>query len=340
MTIGVGVIGLGFMGRGYARFVSHTEGLKLAGVCDVRIHLANETAQQFGSRTFSTYEELIDSTEVAAIVVSTPEHLHVGPALAALEAGKPVLIEKPVAHSLAAAHKIATVANARGGLVLVGHLLRFEPRWVAAKRMIDAGEIGKIVSLTTHRVGNVSDQDVLRGRTTIPLYYGVHDLDVLRWFVGSEPTRIYSDRRFGVLREAGFDVEDLYYAIINFEGGALAMAELGWHVPSGAASAKTSGITVVGTRGVIRIEQGLTGIEAWTESASYLPADTTFWPEAYEVPGGALSLELRHFADCIRRISPPAISLDDAIEALRLALAMELSAESGVPVSLKEFGGS
>lgn len=339
MSIGVGGIGLGFMGRRYARFVSHTEGLKLAGVCDVRIHLANETAQQFGSRTFSTYQELIDSTEVAAIVVSTPEHLHVGPALAALEAGKPVLIEKPVAHSLAAAREIATVANARGGLVLVGHLLRFEPRWVAAKRMIDAGEIGEIVSLTTHRVGNVSDQDVLRGRTTIPLYYGVHDLDVLHWFVGSEPTRIYSDRRFGVLRAAGFDVEDLYCAIINFEGGALAMAELGWHVPSGAASAKTSGITVVGTRGVIRIEQGLTGIEAWRESA-YLPADITFWPEAYEVPGGALSLELRHFADCIRRISPPAISLDDAIEALRLALAMELSAQSGVPVSLKGFGGS
>lgn len=339
MTIGVGVIGLGFMGRRYARFLSQMGGLKLAGVCDIRSQLRDETARQFNCRAFSTYQELTDSSEVAAVVVCTPEHLHVEPVLAALEAGKPVLVEKPVAHSLGAARKIATVANARAGLVLVGHLLRFEPRWIAAKRMIDAGEIGEVVSLTTRRVGNVRDQEVLRGRTTIPLYYGVHDLDVLRWFAGSEPTRIYADRRFGVLREAGFDVEDLYYAIINFENGTLAMAELGWHVPPGAAAARTSGVTVVGTRGVICVEQGQTGIDAWSDGGC-LPTDTTFWPEAYDVPGGALSLEIRHFADCIRKDSAPAISLDDSIEALRLSLAMQLSAESGLPVNLKEFGRS
>ena len=339
MTIGVGVIGLGFMGRRYARFLNNTQGLKVAGVCDVRSQLADEIARQLGSTVFPTYQELVDSTEVAAVVVCTPEDLHVEPALAALEAGKPVLIEKPVAHSLDGARRIETLAAKRAGLVLVGHLLRFEPRWVAAKRMIETGQIGEVVSLTTRRLGNVSDQEVLRGRTTIPLYYGVHDLDVLRWFAGSEATRIYSDRRSGELRRAGFDVEDLYYAIINFEDGALAVAELGWHVPPGAAGAKTTGVTVVGTRGVIRVEQGQTGIDAWVDGGC-LPADTTFWPEAYDVPGGALSLEIRHFADCIRKDSPPAISLDDAIEALRLSLAMERSAETGAPVDLKEFGRS
>jgi predicted dehydrogenase len=142
-----------------------------------------------------------------------------------------------------------------------------------------------------------------------------------------------------LLHSAGFDVEDLYYAILNFENGTLGMAELGWHVPPGASAARISGVTVVGTRGVISVQQGQTGIEAWSDGG-YLPTDTTFWPEAYDVPGGALSLEIRHFADCIRKDSAPAISLEDAIEALRLSLAMQLSAESGLPVNLREFGRS
>ena len=339
MTIGMGVIGLGFMGRRYAHFLNNTEGMKLAGVCDVRAELAVETGQELGCRVFPSYQDLTESSEVKAVFVCTPEHLHLGPALAAIEAGKPVLIEKPVASSLEDARRIGRAAAKGANMVLVGHLLRFEPRWVTAKRMIESGRIGEIVSLASRRIGNLDDQDVLRGRTSIPLYYGVHDLDVLRWFTGSEATRIYSDRRFGVLRGAGFEVEDLYCAIINFDDGALATAELGWHVPPGAAAAKTTGVAVVGTRGVIRIEQGETGIDVWADDG-YVPTDTTFWPEAYGIPGGALSVEIRHFANCIRKGLPPAIGLDEAIEALRLALAMQRSAELGAPVDLKEFARS
>lgn len=334
--IGVGVIGLGFMGQRYARFLSHLEGTELAGVCDLQAQLAREMSERYECTAFASYEQLVSSKRVGAVVVCTPEDAHREPALAALEAGKPVLIEKPVADSLEAAHAIATAAKAHGTLVLVGHLLRFEARWVAAKRLIETGEIGEIGSLATRRVGSVRDQDVLRGRTTIPLYYGVHDLDVLRWFAGSEPTTIYADRRFGVLRGAGYEIEDLYCAILHFESGALATAELGWHVPHGARMAKTSGITVFGSRGVIRIEQGESGLECWTENGSMAP-DTTFWPEANDIPGGALATEIRHFLDCIRTDQSPAISLEDAIEALRLSLAMQASAESGAPVNLKEF---
>ncbi|HMN26917.1 MAG TPA: hypothetical protein PKE45_02090, partial [Caldilineaceae bacterium] len=104
----------------------------------------------------------------------------------------------------------AEAARASGALLMVGHILRFEPRWVAARRAVAAGDIGAITSIATRRVGNILDQTVLGGRTTIPLYYGVHDLDILRWFVGAEVETIYAARRTGVLHQAGYTVDDLY----------------------------------------------------------------------------------------------------------------------------------
>lgn len=337
-SIGIGVVGLGFMGRRYARFVSRIEGAHLVGVCDLDGALAQEVAAEFGGRVYADAVTLAGDAEIAGVIVCTPEDRHVEPARSALDAGKPLLVEKPVAHSLDAARSIAAAAERHGVPVLVGHLLRFEPRWVAAHLRIEAGAIGNVVSIATRRVGNVLDQQVLRGRTTIPLYYGVHDLDVMRWFAGSEAVRIYADRRSGALRDQGYDIEDLYCAVLSFENGVLGSAELGWHVPANAVAARTSGITVVGTRGVIHVEQGETGVECWTDGGLERGIEATFWPEAYDVPGGALGLEVRHFLDCVRGRQQPAMSLADAVAALRLSLAMEASADQGGPIDLKEFG--
>ena len=337
-ALGLGVVGLGFMGRRYARFVSRIEGLRLAGVCDVDESLAAEVAAETGARVFPDPAALAADPGIAGVMVCTPEDRHVEPALAGLEAGKPVMIEKPVAHSLAAARTIAGAAERAGLPVLVGHLLRFEPRWVAARQRLEAGEIGEVVSITTRRIGNVLDQSVLRGRTTIPLYYGVHDLDVMRWFAGAEATSIVARKRAGALHAAGYQIDDVYSAILSFENGVLGTAELGWHVPANALAARTSGVTVVGTSGLIRIEQGDTGFESWTGAGLERALDTTFWLEGYGIPGGALGLEIRHFAEVVRGNVAPAISLADAIEALRLSLAMEAAADREGAVDLRTFG--
>ncbi len=185
-VVGLGVVGLGFMGRRYARFVSAIDGVRLAGVHDLDTARAEEVAVEFGATVYPDPDALACAADVAGVIVCTPEDRHEQPALAALSAGKPLLVEKPVAHSLAAARAIAAAAERSGVPVLIGHLLRFEPRWVAARQRLDTGQIGEVVSISTRRVGNVRDQEVLRGRTTIPLYYGVHDLDVMRWFAGAE----------------------------------------------------------------------------------------------------------------------------------------------------------
>jgi myo-inositol 2-dehydrogenase/D-chiro-inositol 1-dehydrogenase len=338
IAVGIGVVGLGFMGRRYTRFLSQIEGVRLAGVCDLDAVLAREVADESGATVYPDLESLVRAPDVAGIVVATPEDHHLEPCLAALEAGKPVLVEKPVAHTLDAAGAIAVAAARTGTPVLAGHLLRFEPRWAGAWRRIAAGEIGDVVSVSSRRIGNVGDQRVLRGRTSIPLYYGVHDLDVIHWFTGAPATTIFAQKRSGVLQAAGYDVDDLYCAVLTFANGVLGAAEIGWHVPVSAPAARTAGVLVIGTEGVIAIDQLETGLTCWAGGGVDPGMETMFWPESYDVPGGALGLEIRHFADCVRGRSEPAVSLADAIEALRLALAMEASAASRTVVELNEYG--
>ncbi len=336
-ALGLGIVGLGFMGRRYAAFVSGIEGLRVTGVCDVDARLAREAAAEFGAAIYPDPAALASAPDVAGVMICTPEHLHTEPAMAALAAGKPLMIEKPIAHTLQSARAIADEAARRGVPLLAAHLLRFEPRWVAARQRLDAGAIGEVVSITTRRIGNILDQQILRGRTTIPLYYGVHDLDVMRWYAGAEASTISATRHTGALHAVGYDIDDVYTAVLTFTNGVLGTAELGWHVPSSAIAARTSGVAIVGTKGTIRIEQGDTGFECWTEEGLDRGMDAMFWADAYGIPGGALATEIRHFAACVRGEAAPAISPDDAVEALRLSLAMQDAAERGTTVDLEGF---
>ncbi len=341
MKIKAGVVGLGFMGRRYVEFLQRLDGVEVTAICDIRKEIAENLAKTTGAQVLSRAEDLATSSDVDAVFVCTPEDRHVDAALAAIGAGKAVMIEKPVAHSLEAARSIAKAAKSGGSTVMVGHLLRFEPRWSAAKHAIQAGEIGEVVSIATRRVGNVLDQEILAGRTTIPLYYGVHDLDIVRWLADAEAVTIYASRRSGVLHQSGYEIHDLYCAILRFDNNVLATAELGWHVPAAALAAPTTGLTVVGTEGWLKVEQAATGLQYWSGSGQrsvHPVGDVTFWPEVHGVPGGALATELLHFLECVRTDMQPVITLADAIEALRLSLAMEASADRNEIIRLSEFG--
>ena len=343
MTIRAGIVGLGFMGRRYATVLSGLQGVTLTAVADGRPELAQEIATMTGARVAADGTALATAPDVDAVFVCTPEDAHADIAVAALGAGKHLLIEKPVTHDLPSAARVRDAANAAGTIAMVGHILRFEPRWAAAARLIEEGRIGDVISIATRRVGNLRDQDVLRGRTSIPLYYGVHDLDIVRWFAGTPARSIQAVRRSGVLRAAGYDIDDLYCAILTFDKDILATAELGWHVPASAVSAPTSGITVVGSGGWLRIEQGATGIEAYVTDRSGpvdLAVDVSFWPEVHDRTTGALVNELEHFLDCIRTGRSPAVTLADGIEALRLSLAMEEAAASASTIDLADYGAT
>lgn len=332
----IAVVGLGFMGSRWARGLAEHPTAELAVVCDLDEGLAERTAAEFATVWSRELTDWIRTRALDGVVVCTPEHLHEGPALAAIDGGCAVAIEKPIAHDLATAQRLVDAAEQAGVPLLTGHILRFEPRYAAIRKAIDEGRIGQVQAVRSERLGVVADQDVLKGRTSIPLYYGVHEMDLARWYAG-EITTVAAVRSSGVLQAAGHDVDDLFSVIVGFASGAHGTSMLGWSLPtSAAASPGLSGFTVIGEHGYLRVDQGATGLVEWG-AAGPAAVDTWYTPLVHDRVRGALALEVDHFVDVVRGDTEPLCSALDGLEALRTSLAIERSAVDGQIVAPAEL---
>jgi UDP-N-acetylglucosamine 3-dehydrogenase len=155
----------GAMGQVHTRTYRSLPAARLLGVCDVdAATLAAAAGDAPVGRRYQDYEALLADPEVEAVSVCTPDGQHVGPAVAAAQAGKHVLLEKPIATTLEDARTIVRACSAAGVVLLVGHVLRFDPRFVAAREALSAGELGDLLTVFARRANGVGAQDRLRGR--------------------------------------------------------------------------------------------------------------------------------------------------------------------------------
>jgi len=331
--VGIGVVGLGLMGRAFAQICTETAETRLVGVADISERSARAAADQFGVPSYPAADDLVARADVQAIIVATPEDAHVEPCLLALDRGKGVLVEKPIADSAAHGQTIADAAARSGAVLLVGHVLRFHPHFVLAKQAIDEGRVGRVRQLQTRRLASVRAQERLRGRCSLPIFLGVHDYDVVRWFAESEPARIYGESQRGVLRDLGYDVEDVSWALITFENGVLAACESGWVLPGGHPSGQDGRIAVQGTEGRLDVELMHQGIMlSGPDRSSSL--DTLFLPRVRGELRSIFVDELRHFARCLSGEATPLVTARDAIVAVQMAEAVIESARTHQPVGM------
>lgn len=327
----IAVIGLGFMGARWARLLAENGGADLAVVSDVREDVGRQLADTYGAEFVADPSGAAAHPDVDGVVVCTPEHLHVDAALAAIGTGKAVAIEKPIAHTVAEAERIRDAADTAGVPVLAGHVLRFEPRYAAIRNAIEAGEIGAVQAIRSERIGIVADQDVLQGRTSVALYYGVHEFDLARWYAG-DVASVWAIRSSGVVSSHGHDVEDLYSVGLSFSSGAHGTAMVGWSLPARTPGYGLSGFTVIGETGMLQVVQGTTG---FLKVLADGPADDDvhYSPEVHGTMQGAVQIEVDHFARVVRGELDPVCTAADGTEAVRVALAMERSAEAGEAVA-------
>jgi predicted dehydrogenase len=324
-AVRIGVIGLGFMGGRWVRALADHAGVALATVCDVREELARAVADEFGTAWSTDPLTTAGDPRLDGVVVCTPEHLHSEPALTAIEAGTPVAVEKPLAHEIGVAERIRDAAARSDVPVLAAHILRFEPRYAAIRRAIEDGTLGTVQGIRSERIGVVGDQRVLRGRTTIPLYYGTHEFDLARWYAG-EVTTVAAQRSGGVLRAAGYDVDDLYSVLLGFESGAHGTSTIGWSLPDATAPHGTSGFTVFGSHGFARVEQAATGLAVVGERGP-VAVDTWYTPQVHGRTAGALANEVDHFVQVVWGKATPVCTAADGAAAVRISLAVALAAE-------------
>lgn len=329
--LGLAILGLGVMGERHARVIRDVPNAHLAAVMDVDQEKANTFGAAEGVPGFTSLDEAIACEGVDAVVICVPDQLHVEPCLKAAEAGKHILLEKPIATSVEDADTIIEACERAGVRLMVGHTVRFDPRYNRAFEAVSQGDIGEIIHLYARRCNASAHGERLGGRTSVAFFLGVHDLDIMRWLAGSEITEAYAISNTKVLGHLG--VEDTILATLRFQNGSIALLELCWAMPMGRvpqAFRLDAALRVIGTKGTIQIDCSGPEMEIYREGVAGHP-DTVYAPQVAGESYGALRAEDSHFVNCILQDKDFIISPQDAREAVAVVEAIHRSLESGQP---------
>lgn len=313
------IAGAGLFGREHLRLLSTRDDVDLIGVADMNPGPAETAARRFGIAETSTDAiELTNRLRPDGLIVATPGPTHVAIAANALEHGIPVLVEKPVAMTVADAAALADVNTATGGLVLPGHVLRFsEPhrRFVA---IAHSDAIGPILSVTARR--HRDDDHARRYREDPVLMTMIHDIDLALWITG---TRSDAVRVLATRRPSGTSRSETLATIEHGSGPVWRLATA-WTFTTD--SCPSDRIAVVGERGSVALDVD--------GSIRVFGAD----PRQIDVTvdyDAALAAEHAHFVDCIHNRTPPtAVTLDEALDGLVIAEAVLASVNTGEVVRL------
>jgi predicted dehydrogenase/predicted transcriptional regulator len=281
----VGVIGAGYWGRKvvYEYLSAECKGnVKLAGVCD-----SSSSALLFCREKFSVKDELltesvgdlIGDSKISAVHIATPNHTHYALARMALEAGKDVLVEKPMTLSSREAYELVDLAASQGLVLQVGHIFRFNSALCKAREILDEGVLGKIfyarVQWTDSRY--YPDRDII-------FDLGPHPVDVLNQLLKAWPIQVSG---FARAYRNSRNHEEIAYGLAEFGDGVFAHIELSWLHPG-----KTREATIVGSEATLVVDCLSQRV------ALHTPSGLT------EVPvlvNNTIESEINWFIDCIGR---------------------------------------
>jgi predicted dehydrogenase len=230
----VGQLGLGPWGANLAR--NFNELARLKWLCDLDPSRVDGLRGRFPAATFTErFEDVLHDPEVDAVVVATPVPTHAALAKQALQAGKHVFVEKPLALTAGEADELVELAAGSERVLMPGHLLLYHPGVAKLKQLVDAGELGDVLYV----YGNRQNLGTIRGDENALWSLGVHDLSVILHLLGEEPAEL-SARGEAFLKEG---VEDVVFCHLRFPSGKAAHMHLSWLDPH-----KMRRMTVVGTR--------------------------------------------------------------------------------------------
>jgi UDP-N-acetylglucosamine 3-dehydrogenase len=335
-TVRWGVIGLGWFGEVHAEVLSRLPGVELAALCTRRAERLDELADRYGvARRYTDYRRLLADPEVDALSIVTHVEDHCQIAVEALAAGKHVLLEKPMAGSLADCDRIVAAARSSRGQFMVGHICRFDPRVAMAQEAVREGRIGQIISMHARRnLSKAIGRQVL-DKISALLGDGIHDADLMLWFSQSRPLSVYAQE----VHPGPNKYADAAWAMFRLESGAVGVVESIWHLPETTPYQIDARMEIIGTEGALYVNCGEAGLAIHDRQGVKMP-DTVYWPKVFGQQSGVLGAELAYFTQCVREGRPPErITPEESRAAVALVLAAAESSRSGQVVDCAKFAG-
>ncbi|MDR0372719.1 MAG: Gfo/Idh/MocA family oxidoreductase [Nitrososphaerota archaeon] len=298
--LGVAVIGTGQWGKNHARIYKELSSTELVAVCDVNMERAKAMAGPYGAKAYSDSVEMLKDKSIEAVNVCTWSTILFQEALKALNAGKHVLVEKPMATTPKQAEMLVKIAKENDLHLTVGFLMRFIPGLQQIRQSVENKQIGELVCATAKRVSQwperIGDVGVVKDTA-------IHDIDVMNFIFNQQPISVYAN--MGSMRIQKF--EDYAQIMLTYEGGRTAFIESNWLTPY-----KTRALTVTGSDAIMRLDYMTQ--DFWIEQKT-----ETVQPRfPFQEP---LKAELQHFVDCITEKKKPLVTGEDGIKALKVAAA-------------------
>lgn len=331
----VAVCGAGTWGKNHVRNFASLKGAKLVAVCDPSAK-ALERARTIApdARATTRYEDVLEAADVRAVVLATPAVDHARHAKAALEAGKDVLVEKPMALRARDAEELCEIAEARGRVLMVGHLMLYHPGTETLQALIRSGELGDIYYVYSVRV----NLGTLRRDENALWSFAPHDISVILALLGQAPADVAA-RGMGYLQPA---VEDVVFVNLRFADRKMAQIQLSWLDPH-----KTRRLTVVGSKKMAVFDDTQPSEMIRIHDKGFdAPPDYGSFSEFLTLRDGdiriprvpmrePLSVECAHFVECVESRATPRSSGREGLAVVRVLEAAQKSLEAGgVPVAL------
>jgi predicted dehydrogenase len=316
----IAVIGIGYWGPNLARNVSQLNDVNLHTICDLDEKRLQYAAREFKpSHITTSMNDVFQNSEIDAVVVATPAHTHASITQKVLEAGKHVLVEKPLALSSEDCRYLIDLAKTHNRILMVGHVFEYNPAVTKLKQIIEAGELGTIYYVYSTRV-NLGQ---IRGDLNAFWNLAPHDVSIVNLLFGSSPVRV-SGRGFSYLRP-GDKLEDVVFAVLEYPSGVVAHIHTSWLDPN-----KVRRMTIVGEKKMAVYDDisdnRLTVFEKgaqWIEdSSNYGVHRLMTYTGDIHIPklsaAEPLRLEVEHFVDCIREGKQPLSDGEDGLNVVRV----------------------
>ncbi len=326
----VGVIGLGYFGERHAKVYRRLPYVDLVAVCDRDAARAGRLAADLGAEATADFHALLARPDIDAVSICLPDREHTEAAVAAAEAKKAILLEKPLAHDAAHARIIVDAVEKNGVRFMVGHILRFDPRYVQVHEASRPEKLGVPIHLKAKRNGIRSVAARVGKNASILFYMGVHDVDALQWVARSRIARVYAQK----IERLGNGNEDALYAVLNFENGAIGCLDYSWAWPDGLMNGYKAALEIVGTKSAAFLDCSDQGFYA-VHDDRVTGGDTHLWPEINGRIVGDLGDEITHFADAVLTGAPFVQDYREAFDAIPVLDALAESARIGLPVDVK-----
>jgi predicted dehydrogenase len=344
-----------------ARLAAEHPAVRFLAVADSNPARARELAKETGAQFHSTDNAaVIARPEVNTVIISTSEGAHVEPLIQAIELRKPVLVEKPIALALADADRVIRAAEKAGINVHVGYSRRYKERYLIAKEQIEQGRLGRVVGGAA-RVFNLRSQATAilkRNPNATPVVDALtYYVDLMSWLLdsnrrGAPVKEVFARGQKGVLKESGYDTEDVSYAILTYADGAVVNLGIAYSLPDKYPSrGHAARVEVLGTGGVLILDDDHTDQLMYSEKGIphvYLPdqaVNMVFLQSG--TPGdwalgdfwGPVAAETRAWLDHLAVGKPCVLATArEARATLEVTLAIEHSAATGKPVTLPLAG--